>query len=125
MASSSPPLGPALGQYQLPILDFCDAFNSASLELFEEELELRVMAWRLGQAGFCFVVRPPSLSQLLWQLGQGCPDSLARPASVTVQCLYDLVQLRSALLRPLARGPRGYASQILSTLQSCHGRVEL
>lgn len=125
MASSSPPLGPALGQYQLPILDFCDAFNSASLELFEEELELRVMAWRLSSAGFCFVMRPPPLSQLLWQLGQGRPDSLVRLAPVTVECLFDLVRLRGALLRPLARGLRGHASQVLSALQSCHGRVEL
>ena len=32
-ASPSPPVGPALGQHGLPLMDFCNAFNARTKEL--------------------------------------------------------------------------------------------
>ena len=32
-ASPSPPVGPALGQHGLPLMDFCNAFNARTKDL--------------------------------------------------------------------------------------------
>ena len=38
-ASPSPPVGPALGQHGLNLMDFCNSFNAWSFDLFTFFLE--------------------------------------------------------------------------------------
>ena len=39
-ASPSPPVGPALGQHGLPLMDFCNAFNARTKDLEGKRITL-------------------------------------------------------------------------------------
>ena len=64
-ANPSPPVGPALGQVGLNIMDFCNAFNSATQES-EKGMPLPVVINVYEDKSFDFVVKtPPAAVQLL------------------------------------------------------------
>ena len=57
-ANPSPPVGPALGQVGLNIMDFCNAFNSATQES-EKGMPLPVVINVYEDKSFDFVVKTP------------------------------------------------------------------
>ena len=64
-ANPSPPVGPALGQVGLNIMDFCNAFNSATQES-EKGMPLPVVINVYEDKSFDFVVKtPPAAVQLM------------------------------------------------------------
>ena len=63
-ASPSPPVGPALGQYGLNLMDFCNAFNTATQDV-EKGLPLPVSITVYEDKSFTFEVKSPPASVLI------------------------------------------------------------
>ncbi len=63
-ANPSPPIGPALGQRGLNIMEFCKAFN-AQTQGVEPGLKLPVVITAYADKSFTFVLKSPPASVLL------------------------------------------------------------
>ena len=63
-ANPSPPVGPALGQRGLNIMDFCKAFNAATQKV-EPGLPIPVVITAFSDKSFTFVMKTPPASILL------------------------------------------------------------
>ena len=63
-ANPSPPVGPALGQRGLNIMEFCKAFNAATQKL-EPGLPVPVIITAYSDRSFTFIMKTPPASILL------------------------------------------------------------
>jgi large subunit ribosomal protein L11 len=63
-ANPSPPIGPALGQRGLNIIEFCKAFNAATQNL-EPGMPIPVVITAFGDRSFTFVTKSPPNSYFL------------------------------------------------------------
>jgi large subunit ribosomal protein L11 len=63
-ANPSPPIGPALGQRGLNIMEFCKAFN-AQTQSYEPGLKLPVVITAFADKSFTFVLKSPPATVLL------------------------------------------------------------
>lgn len=78
-ANPSPPVGPALGQRGLNIMEFCKAFNARTQNL-EPGLPIPVVITAFSDKSFTFVTKTPPASVLLRKAagvpkGSGTPNS--------------------------------------------------
>jgi large subunit ribosomal protein L11 len=64
-ATPAPPVGPALGQHGVNIMDFCKAFNSKTSGKDQEGLIIPVVITVYSDRSFTFVTRTPPASVLL------------------------------------------------------------
>ena len=55
-ASPSPPVGPALGQHGLPLMDFCNAFNARTKEI-EPGMPCPVVITVYEDKSFDFIIK--------------------------------------------------------------------
>jgi large subunit ribosomal protein L11 len=65
-ANPSPPIGPALGQRGLNIMEFCKAFNAATQNL-DPGIPIPVVIIAYGDRSFTFVTKTPPASYFLKQ----------------------------------------------------------
>ena len=75
-ASPAPPIGPALGQKGVNIMEFCKQFNAATQDRMG--LLLPVVITVFADKSFSFIVKSPPAAVLLKQaagLEKGSPDS--------------------------------------------------
>jgi len=77
-ANPSPPVGPALGQHGVNIMDFCKAFN-AKTQGMEKGLPVPVVITVYADRSFTFITKTPPASILLKkaagiQQGSGVPN---------------------------------------------------
>lgn len=63
-ANPSPPVGPALGQHGVNIMEFCKAFN-AQTQSMEEGLPIPVVITVYSDRSFTFITKTPPASVLL------------------------------------------------------------
>ena len=63
-ANPSPPVGPALGQHGLNIMEFCKAFNAATQSM-EQGLPIPVVITAYSDRSFTFETKSPPASVLL------------------------------------------------------------
>jgi|TARA_B100001250_G_scaffold81449_1_gene67121 large subunit ribosomal protein L11 len=96
-ANPSPPVGPALGQHGLNIMDFCKAFNEAT-KTVEQGLPIPVVITVFSDKSFDFITKTPPASVLLKKAagikkGSGTPNT-EKVGSVTRQQLEDIVKLK-------------------------------
>jgi large subunit ribosomal protein L11 len=63
-ANPSPPVGPALGQHGLNIMEFCKSFNAATQSL-EPGLPIPVVITAYSDRSFTFITKTPPASILL------------------------------------------------------------
>jgi large subunit ribosomal protein L11 len=63
-ANPSPPVGPALGQRGLNIMEFCKAFNAATQKI-EPGLPIPVIITAYSDRSFTFIMKTPPASILL------------------------------------------------------------
>lgn len=63
-ANPSPPIGPALGQHGVNIMDFCKTFN-AKTQSFEKGLPIPVVITVYKDRSFSFITKTPPASILL------------------------------------------------------------
>ena len=79
-ASPSPPVGPALGQHGLNLMDFCNAFNAKTNDM-EKGLPVPVVISVYEDKSFDFIVKTTPASILIKKAaglkkGSGKPNSL-------------------------------------------------
>ena len=63
-ANPSPPIGPALGQRGLNIMEFCKAFN-AQTQSYEPGLKLPVVITAFADKSFSFIIKTPPATVLI------------------------------------------------------------
>jgi len=63
-ANPSPPVGPALGQHGVNIMEFCKAFNARTQEL-EQGMPIPVVITVYSDRSFTFITKTPPASILL------------------------------------------------------------
>ena len=63
-ANPSPPIGPALGQRGLNIMEFCKAFNARTADM-EVGMPIPVVITAFGDRTFTFVTKTPPVSYFL------------------------------------------------------------
>ena len=77
MANPSPPVGPALGQHGVNIMEFCKAFN-AKTESVEKGLPTPVVITVYNDRSFTFVTKTPPAAVLL-KKAAGVKSGSGRP----------------------------------------------
>jgi large subunit ribosomal protein L11 len=81
-ANPSPPVGPALGQHGLNIMEFCKAFNAATQGM-EPGLPTPVVITAYSDRSFTFITKTPPASILL-KKAAGIKSGSKTPHSVKV-----------------------------------------
>lgn len=94
-ANPSPPVGPALGQRGVNIMEFCKAFNAATQHL-EAGLPTPVVITVYTDRSFTFIIKTPPASVLL-KKAAGLKSGSATPHTVKV------ATLRKAQLEEIAK----------------------
>ena len=81
-ANPSPPVGPALGQAGVNIMEFCKAFN-AQTQKMEQGMPLPVVITVYSDRSFTFIIKTPPASVLL-KKAVGIASGSATPNTVKV-----------------------------------------
>src|SRR5690606_1274305 len=96
-ANPSPPVGPALGQRGVNIMEFCKAFNAATQSL-EQGLPTPVVITVYSDRSFTFITKTPPASVLLkkaagLQSGSGTPNT-KKVATLNVSKLEEIAKIK-------------------------------
>jgi len=96
-ANPSPPVGPALGQHGVNIMEFCKAFN-AQTQSMEKGLPLPVIITVYNDRSFTFIIKTPPASYLLKKAlgaekGSSVPN-LDKIGTVTREQLEEIVKVK-------------------------------
>jgi large subunit ribosomal protein L11 len=99
MANPSPPVGPALGQHGVNIMEFCKAFN-AKTDGMEKGMPVPVIISVYGDRSFTFDTKTPPASFLLKKAagvkkGSGRPNT-DKVGTVTRAQLEEIVEMKRA-----------------------------
>jgi large subunit ribosomal protein L11 len=97
-ANPSPPVGPALGQHGVNIMDFCKAFNDKTKS--QQGMVLPVIIDVYADRSFDFVIKSPPASFLIKQeaklkKGSGEPNK-NKVASLTMDQLKKIAEIKEA-----------------------------
>ncbi|MEK8048570.1 MAG: 50S ribosomal protein L11 [Burkholderiales bacterium PBB6] len=96
-ANPSPPVGPALGQRGLNIMEFCKAFNAQTSSM-EPGLMLPVVITAFADKSFTFVLKSPPATVLIKKaigLGKGSDKPhLNKVGKITRAQLEDIAKLK-------------------------------
>ena len=95
-ANPSPPVGPALGQHGLNIMEFCKAFNAATQE--EKGMIIPVVITAYSDRSFSFMTKTPPAAVLIAkaakvQKGSGEPNR-NKVGSVTMAQVEEIAKLK-------------------------------
>ena len=96
-ASPSPPVGPALGQHGLPLMDFCNAFNARTKDV-EPRMPCPVVITVYEDKSFDFIIKTTPASVLIKKAagvksGSGTPNSL-KVGKVTRAQLEEIAKIK-------------------------------
>ena len=96
-ANPSPPVGPALGQHGVNIMDFCKAFN-AETQNVESGMPIPVVITVYADRSFTFITKTPPASFLLRKAaavdkGSGTPNT-EKVGKVTREQLEEIARLK-------------------------------
>jgi len=96
-ANPSPPVGPALGQQGVNIMEFCKAFNAATQNM-EQGLPIPVVITVYSDRSFTFITKTPPASVLLKKAagiksGSGTPNTNI-VATVSVNQLEEIAKTK-------------------------------
>ena len=96
-ANPSPPVGPALGQHGVNIMDFCKTFN-AQTQSMEQGLPIPVVITVYADRSFTFITKTPPAAVLLRKaanISKGSPTpNTVKVAKVTRAQLEEIAQLK-------------------------------
>lgn len=98
-ANPSPPVGPALGQHGVNIMEFCKAFNAATQEM-EKGMPVPVVITVYSDKSFTYIMKTPPAAVLLKkaagvQKGSGVPQ-LDKVGKVTRAQLEEIAKMKMA-----------------------------
>jgi large subunit ribosomal protein L11 len=80
-ANPAPPVGPALGQKSVNIMEFCKAFNEATSQMTGDIVPVEITVYE--DRSFTFVLKTPPASQLLLRAA-GVPKGSPTPHTAKV-----------------------------------------
>jgi len=96
-ANPSPPVGPALGQHGVNIMEFCKAFNAQTQQL-EQGLPIPVVITVYSDRSFTFILKTPPAAVLLKKaagIEKGSPTpNTQRVGTITRQQLEEIAKLK-------------------------------
>ena len=97
-ANPSPPVGPALGQHGLNIMQFCKEFNARTQNQAGEGLIIPVLITAYADRSFTFITKTPPASILLKKAakiesGSGVPNK-TKVGKVTSKQVREIAQLK-------------------------------
>jgi len=95
-ATPAPPVGPALGQHGLNIMDFCKAFNARTQK--QEGIIIPVVITVFSDRTYSFITKTPPASFLLRQAagvekGSGVPNR-SKVGQVTMSQIEDIARTK-------------------------------
>lgn len=98
-ANPSPPVGPALGQHGVNIMEFCKAFNAQTQQI-EKDMPVPVVITVYSDKSFTFIMKTPPAAILLkkaagLQKGSGRPNT-EKVGTVTRAQLEEIVKIKDA-----------------------------
>tara|TARA_B110000438_G_scaffold79493_1_gene79584 strand:- start:654 stop:1091 length:438 start_codon:yes stop_codon:yes gene_type:complete len=96
-ANPSPPVGPALGQAGVNIMEFCNAFNAKTSDT-EQGVLIPVVISVYGDKSFTFITKTPPASTLLRKAagiskGSGTPNT-EKVGTVTKKQIEEIVNIK-------------------------------
>jgi large subunit ribosomal protein L11 len=99
MANPSPPVGPALGQHGVNIMEFCKAFN-ARTDKFDKGMPIPVIITVYSDRSFTFETKTPPASFLLLKAaglksGSGRPNT-EKVGTVTKAQVQEIAETKAA-----------------------------
>ena len=97
-ANPSPPIGPALGQQGVNIMEFCKQFNAQTQQL-EKGLPIPVVITVYSDRSFTFIMKTPPASVLIRKAigiekGSGTPNT-AKVGRITRQQLEEIAKTKT------------------------------
>jgi large subunit ribosomal protein L11 len=97
-ANPAPPIGPALGQHGVNIMEFCKAFN-AQTQKMEKGLPLPVVISVYADRSFSFILKTPPASVLLLKAaglakGSATPHNL-KVGKVTLAQVEEIAKMKT------------------------------
>jgi large subunit ribosomal protein L11 len=97
-ANPSPPIGPALGQQGVNIMEFCKQFNAQTQQV-EKGLPIPVVITVYSDRSFTFVMKTPPASVLIRKAigiekGSGTPNT-AKVGKITRKQLEDIAKTKT------------------------------
>ncbi len=97
-ANPSPPIGPALGQQGVNIMEFCKQFNAQTQSL-EKGLPIPVVITVYSDRSFTFIMKTPPASVLIRKAigiekGSGTPNT-AKVGKITRKQLEDIAKTKT------------------------------
>ena len=95
-ANPAPPVGPALGQHQVNIMQFCQAFNAATQDKMGTIIPVEISVYE--DRSYDFILKTPPAAVLLKQAvgiesGSGAPNR-TKVASVTRDQLRQIAETK-------------------------------
>ncbi|PLK58157.1 50S ribosomal protein L11 [Candidatus Palibaumannia cicadellinicola] len=99
MANPSPPVGPALGQQGVNIIEFCKNFNTKT-ELLEKGLPIPVIITIYSDRSFTFITKTPPAAVLLKKaagITSGSSQSkINKVGKITSSQVREIAQIKAA-----------------------------
>ena len=97
-ANPSPPIGPALGQQGVNIMEFCKQFNAATQKL-EKGLPIPVIITVYSDRSFTFIMKTPPASVLIrkaigLEKGSGTPNT-SKVGKITRKQLEEIAKTKT------------------------------
>jgi len=95
-ANPAPPVGPALGQHGVNIMEFCKAYNASTMNQLGQIVPAEITVYE--DRSFTFVTKTPPASRLLLEAagvekGSGEPNRV-RAAKITRDKVRDIAALK-------------------------------
>lgn len=92
-ANPAPPIGPALGQHGLNIMDFCKEFNERTKELGDTIIPVEITVYE--DRTFDFITKQPPAAELIKKaakIGKGASTHKAKVGTITKEDLRKIAE---------------------------------
>jgi large subunit ribosomal protein L11 len=94
LANPAPPVGPALGQHSVNIMEFCKAFNEQTQQMQGDIVPVEITVYE--DRSFSFIMKTPPAAQLLLKAaslsgGSGTPNT-AKVGTVTREQVREIAE---------------------------------
>src|ERR1700723_4176791 len=97
-ATPAPPVGPALGQHGVNIMDFCKAFNAKTSAKDQEGLIIPVVITVYHDRSFTFITKTPPVPVLIKRavnLAKGSPEpNKNRAGKITLKQVEEIAKIK-------------------------------
>ena len=97
-ANPSPPIGPALGQHGVNIMEFCKAFNAKTQAQAAEAMLIPVVITVYADRSFSFITKTPPVARLLLKEAaceKGSPEpNKEKAGKVTMDQVRGIAELK-------------------------------